>query len=59
MPAFYLSSIAYTDGLGVYQEGDFLANFHGCARDPARSCEDEMRPLMVRWRELRDGERRR
>jgi len=45
--------------LGIYQEGDFIANFHGCARDAARSCEDEMKPLLTRWRELRDGERRR
>lgn len=42
---------------GVYQEGDFVANFHGCARDAARSCEEEMKPLMSRWRELRDGDR--
>jgi len=42
---------------GIYQEGDFVANFHGCARDAARNCEDEMRPLMTRWRELRDGNR--
>lgn len=44
---------------GIYQEGDFIANFHGCARDAARNCESEMKPLMTRWRELRDGERRR
>ena len=44
---------------GIYQEGDFIANFHGCARDAARSCEEEMKPLLTRWRELRDGERRR
>lgn len=42
---------------GIYQEGDFVANFHGCARDAARNCEEEMRPLMTRWRELRDGNR--
>ncbi|KAM0689354.1 hypothetical protein Q7P36_011432 [Cladosporium allicinum] len=42
---------------GIYQEGDFIANFHGCARDAARNCEEEMRPLMTRWRELRDGNR--
>lgn len=44
--------------IGIYQEGDFVANFHGCARDAARNCEEEMKPLMTRWRELRDGERR-
>nr|OQO26850.1 hypothetical protein B0A51_07810 [Rachicladosporium sp. CCFEE 5018] len=44
---------------GRYQEGDFVANFHGCARDPKRNCEMEMKPLMVRWKELRDGEGRR
>jgi mannan polymerase II complex MNN11 subunit len=42
---------------GIYQEGDFIANFHGCARDAARNCEEEMKPLMTRWRELRDGNR--
>lgn len=45
-------------GEGSYQEGDFLANFHGCARDAARGCEEEMGPLMARWRELRDQERK-
>lgn len=44
---------------GLYQEGDFVANFHGCQRDPARNCEEEMGPLMSRWRELRDQERKR
>ncbi|KAK3650920.1 putative alpha-1,6-mannosyltransferase mnn11 [Elasticomyces elasticus] len=44
---------------GIYGEGDFIANFHGCQRDPNRNCEEEMRPLMIRWRELRDQERRR
>ncbi|KAK5116353.1 hypothetical protein LTR62_007900 [Meristemomyces frigidus] len=46
-------------GAGIYQEGDFVANFHGCQRDTARNCEEEMRPLMSRWRELRDQEGRR
>ncbi|KAK5136329.1 hypothetical protein LTR08_003702 [Meristemomyces frigidus] len=46
-------------GDGTYQEGDFVANFHGCARNAARDCEKEMGPLMARWRELRDQERRR
>ncbi|KAK0316730.1 putative alpha-1,6-mannosyltransferase mnn11 [Friedmanniomyces endolithicus] len=41
-----------------YQEGDFIANFHGCQRDTSRNCEEEMGPLMIRWRELRDQERR-
>ncbi|CAK4034282.1 glycosyltransferase family 34 [Lecanosticta acicola] len=44
---------------GLYQEGDFIANFHGCQRDATRDCEEEMRPLMSRWRELRDQERKR
>ncbi|KAL1589050.1 hypothetical protein WHR41_02190 [Cladosporium halotolerans] len=46
-----------SSGEGIYQEGDFVANFHGCARDAARNCEEEMKPLMSRWRELRDGQR--
>ncbi|KAH9815350.1 glycosyltransferase family 34 protein [Teratosphaeria destructans] len=44
---------------GQYQEGDFIANFHGCARDSSRNCEQEMAPLMVRWRELKDHAMRR
>jgi len=48
-----------TSNTGIYQEGDFIANFHGCARDAARTCEEEMKPLLTRWRELRDGERTR
>ncbi|KAK3110246.1 putative alpha-1,6-mannosyltransferase mnn11 [Teratosphaeriaceae sp. CCFEE 6253] len=44
---------------GLYHEGDFTANFHGCQRDGARDCEQEMAPLMTRWKELRDQERRR
>ncbi|KAI7660834.1 hypothetical protein KC318_g9827, partial [Hortaea werneckii] len=43
---------------GLYSDGDFVANFHGCARDSGRNCEEEMDPLMTRWRELRDSERR-
>ncbi|KAK5120279.1 hypothetical protein LTR85_006485 [Meristemomyces frigidus] len=46
------------NGDGLYQEGDFVANFHGCHRDQSRNCEEEMGPLMTRWRELRDQERR-
>lgn len=45
--------------IAEYQEGDFVANFHGCARDKGRDCEAEMKPLMTRWRALKDGERRR
>ena len=48
-----------TSNTGIYQEGDFIANFHGCARDAARTWEEEMKPLLTRWRELRDGERTR
>ncbi|KAJ9623546.1 putative alpha-1,6-mannosyltransferase mnn11 [Taxawa tesnikishii (nom. ined.)] len=50
---------SYTTGSteGVYQEGDFVANFHGCQRDPNRKCEEEMQPLLTRWRELVDRER--
>lgn len=44
--------------IGAYQEGDFVANFHGCAKDSTRDCEAEMGPLMSRWREMRDHERR-
>lgn len=51
--------IVLIQSIGIYQEGDFVANFHGCGRDAARNCEEEMKPLMTRWRELRDGERRR
>ncbi|KAK8198492.1 putative alpha-1,6-mannosyltransferase mnn11 [Zalaria obscura] len=51
---------SYTTGPadGTYQEGDFVANFHGCQRDSARDCEQEMQPLLTRWREIRDRERR-
>ncbi|QIW97155.1 hypothetical protein AMS68_002673 [Peltaster fructicola] len=52
-------AVAKTDAGGAYQEGDFIANFHGCAREKGRNCEEEMRPMLSRWRELRDGERRR
>lgn len=50
---------SYTSGPseGTYNEGDFVANFHGCQRDDARSCEDEMQPLLSRWREITDRER--
>ncbi|KAL1305179.1 hypothetical protein AAFC00_002100 [Neodothiora populina] len=50
---------SYTTGNieGVYQEGDFVANFHGCIRDPSRNCEEEIQPLLTRWREIRDRER--
>ncbi|KAF7196491.1 putative alpha-1,2-galactosyltransferase C8D2.17 [Pseudocercospora fuligena] len=44
---------------GLYQEGDFVANFHGCQRDPKRNCEEEMNPLVSRWRELKDQEHKR
>ncbi|KAK6435796.1 putative alpha-1,6-mannosyltransferase mnn11 [Oleoguttula sp. CCFEE 5521] len=55
----YTKEVAGSEEEGRYQEGDFIANFHGCARDPKRDCEMEMKPLMVRWKELRDGEGRR
>ncbi|KAK4963852.1 putative alpha-1,6-mannosyltransferase mnn11 [Elasticomyces elasticus] len=42
---------------GIYVEGDFVANFHGCQRDENRNCEEEMQPLLSRWREIRDRER--
>lgn len=44
----------YTDG--HYQQGDFIANFRGCQKDQTRSCDEEMAPLMSRWRELRDAQ---
>lgn len=56
--SYIYDSSSYSSAEGTYQEGDFVANFHGCHRDPARNCEDEMSPLMSRWRELRDQERR-
>lgn len=40
--------------LGLYGEGDFVANANGCLRDKDRSCEKEMSALIARWRELRD-----
>ena len=56
----WIGMLALTQLLsGLYQEGDFIANFHGCQRDAARNCEEEMNPLMSRWRELRDQERKR
>ncbi|KAK4555645.1 UV-damaged DNA-binding protein rad7 [Recurvomyces mirabilis] len=55
----YTREVGGGKGDGIYQEGDFIANFHGCQRDTARNCEEEMGPLMSRWRELRDQERRR
>lgn len=44
--------------VGIYHEGDFVANARGCNRDRKRDCEEELRPLMSRWRELRDAEKR-
>ncbi|EMF17136.1 glycosyltransferase family 34 protein [Sphaerulina musiva SO2202] len=41
---------------GLYQEGDLVANFHGCQRDHQRSCQEEMAPLISRQRELRELE---
>jgi mannan polymerase II complex MNN11 subunit len=42
-----------------YTEGDFVANFKGCdKKEEGRSCEAEMKPLIERWRELRDREQR-
>lgn len=43
---------------GIYQEGDFIANFYGCDKDGGRHCDDEMGPLIARWREVRDQESR-
>ena len=43
---------------GLYEDGDFVVNFHGCQRDPERSCELEMGMSVTRWRELRDQQRR-
>jgi len=52
---------SYTTGAaeGIYQEGDFVANFHGCQRDPNRDCESEMQRLLVRWREISDKDQSR
>ncbi|KAF2860893.1 glycosyltransferase family 34 protein [Piedraia hortae CBS 480.64] len=47
------------DSEGIYQEGDFVANFNGCAKDPGRSCDQEMAPLISRWRVMREQENRR
>ncbi|KAK4634845.1 hypothetical protein CLAFUW4_01333 [Fulvia fulva] len=55
----YTREVGTSTPEGLYQEGDFVANFHGCQRDPARDCEQEMGPLISRWRELRDQERKR
>lgn len=50
---------SYTTGPteGLYNEGDFVANFHGCIRDNQRDCEKEIQPLLTRWKEIRDRER--
>lgn len=50
--------VELTTFTGLYQEGDFIANFHGCQRETARTCEEEMGPLIARWRELKDQEGR-
>jgi len=52
---------SYTDtslASAAYQEGDFVANVRGCARDPKRDCEAEMKPLISQWREKVQGEGR-
>ncbi|KAF2236538.1 glycosyltransferase family 34 protein [Viridothelium virens] len=39
---------------GVYAEGDFVVNFFGCDLAGDRNCEEEMTPMITRWREIRD-----
>ncbi|PPJ56210.1 hypothetical protein CBER1_09397 [Cercospora berteroae] len=33
---------------GLYQEGDFVANFHGCHTNPKRNCEEEMQSFITK-----------
>ncbi|KAL9087862.1 MAG: hypothetical protein Q9165_006424 [Trypethelium subeluteriae] len=39
---------------GAYAEGDFVVNFFGCDIAGDRNCEEEMTPMITRWREIRD-----
>lgn len=57
IPQRILNSYTTGPAEGVYNEGDFVANFHGCQRDPARDCEKEIQHLLIRWREITDRER--
>ncbi|KAI5197011.1 hypothetical protein E4T39_07496 [Aureobasidium subglaciale] len=57
VPQRILNSYTQGPAEGIYNEGDFVANFHGCIRDSKRSCEAEMQPLLTRWREITDRER--
>ncbi|KAM3418275.1 hypothetical protein BST61_g4276 [Cercospora zeina] len=36
---------------GLYQPSDFIANFHGCQRNPRRNCEEEMGPFIAKAKE--------
>ncbi|EMC96851.1 glycosyltransferase family 34 protein [Baudoinia panamericana UAMH 10762] len=38
----YTREVGGGDSSGLYQEGDFVANFHGCANNGNRNCEEEM-----------------
>ncbi|KAG9953067.1 glycosyltransferase family 34 protein, partial [Aureobasidium melanogenum] len=57
VPQRILNSYTQGPAEGIYNEGDFVANFHGCIRDSKRNCEAEMQPLLTRWREITDRER--
>lgn len=57
IPQRILNSYTTGPAEGIYNEGDFIANFHGCQRDAARNCEEESQHLMIRWREITDRER--
>ena len=56
----YMAEVGAAGGdmAGVYREGDFVANFYACQRDLSYSCEQDMAPMLSRWRELRDQERK-
>lgn len=38
----------------MYEEGDFILRFVGCELDPARNCEEEMKPYYEKWKKARD-----
>ena len=46
VPQRIMNSYANGPAAGAYQEGDFVANFHGCAKDKKRNCESEMHSLL-------------
>ncbi|KAI9812400.1 MAG: hypothetical protein M1832_000435 [Thelocarpon impressellum] len=35
----------------LFAKGDFVVSLHGCDDDPARSCEEELRPFWALWKQ--------